>query len=105
MLRIIRIIIDGYHGTGLVEILHQHPLFIEIENAHRTLNRIHSPFFPPLLYRTKQSRGYFPVIYKLNKAKTDIARMPLLIGTVIDNAGNSAHDTPLRIVCNKRLDV
>ena len=103
MLRIIRIIIDGDHRTCLVEVIHQHPLLIEIKYPHRTLDVLHASLSSPLFHRSKQGFRDIAVVNKLDKAEAHIPCLPFLVGMAVDDSGDATHNSALPIICHKRL--
>ena len=97
-------VIDGAGRAHHIEILYEHTLFVEVGNAQGPLNVGHAERLSPLGNSVKQGSRHFQVVDKFYQRKAHVLRLPLLIGSLI----NDTYDTAYRnfvTVSYKRLNV
>ena len=100
---IILMVIDGNHGARHVEIFHEHAFLLEVGDAHRTLYVLHTTRLAPFRHGIEQSGGDVDVVNKLYKTESNIASIPFLVCTAIDNACDSSHALAVGIIGNEGL--
>ena len=105
MAGIVRGIVDGDGRAELVEVLHQHPLLVEVEDAHGPHHRVHAATAAPVLHGAEQGGRHGKVVHKLDEAEADVARVPLLVGAVVDDAGDAPHGRARLVVGHESLYV
>ena len=103
--RIVGGIVDGDGRTQLVEVLDEHPFLVEVEDAHGAYHGVHAAFAPPVLHGTQQGVGHVHIVHKLDEAEAHLARVPLLVGAVVDDSGDAAHGFSRPVTSQEGLDV
>ena len=91
VLGVIGRIVDGDGRAYLVEILDEHAFLVEVGDAERTLDGVHSLAASPILDGFQQGKGYVVIVDEFDPAKANAAAFPYLIGFVVDDAGYAAH--------------
>ena len=64
---------------------------VEIRKTYRTVQRVHTTFFPPCYNGIQQRTTYFKIINEVEPSKADMFVIPLLIGLMIDDTGDTSH--------------
>ena len=102
MLRVIREVIDGGHGSELVESFDQHTFMIHIRKSQRAVNLFHSLFFSPFFNGVEQSVYDFCVIDEIQKTEAGALLVPHFVTTAVNHSGNTADD--FTVFVGKKID-
>ena len=86
VLRIIRVIIDGCHGTQLIKTKSKHTLRIEIGKAKRTDHLLHSMRLTIILHCLEECTTNLNIIDEIDPSETYALGLPLLVGTMVDDS-------------------
>ena len=82
---IVQVVIGGC-GASQLEVLHEHTLLVEVGHAHRTLHLVHALSLAPGLHGVQQRLRHFEVVDELNHGEPYVARLPSVVGLLVDDA-------------------
>lgn len=91
VLRIVRIVVDGSHGTQLVEAFDKHSFGIHVGETQRTGDVGHSTLLTPLFDSADQGICHFGVVGKVDPSETDFPFVPGLVGPIVDDGGHTTY--------------
>ena len=89
VLRIIRVIVDGRHGTQLIETPGKHSLRVHIGKSKRTYHILHTFLFTILFHSIQQSLRNLTVVNEVNPSESDGFLSPLIVCLMVDDSSNA----------------
>ena len=83
-------IIKSSYRWFLVETLHQQPFLVHVGETPRAVHRLQTLLAAPLGHGIDQCLSYFYVVYHVQPAEADILLVPVAVGVVVYDAGNTS---------------
>ena len=107
VLGIVRIVVDGGHGTQLVKAFNQHTFRVHVREAQWTDHFRHTFFAAPLLDGIEQCTRHVNVVDEVYPAKTYALAVPAFVGTAVNDGGNTTDNLAVaigqEIICFAKL--
>ena len=70
---------------------------VEVGKADRTVQFVHAMRLTPLRYDVEQGVAYLHVVDEIEPTEAHLPDVPVLVGTTIDDAGNTSYGFPVAI--------
>ena len=97
VLGVVGVVVDRGHGAELVEALDEHPLVIEVREAHGALQHLLAASACPVRYRLEEGIDDLSVVDEVDEAEAGIVLIPRLVGAVVDDPCDTTDDLALAI--------